>query len=140
MCRVRTTGPLHEPKLFNFKLCLMRRTDHKNGTPSVARRPRLVSLYFIHNTYLTFFHCFLLVSRSYPNNTVVGVTPDDPVKSLKTCFWSSSVDLLRLQRLLANEMGVSCSIQYPVAVYIIRIIHLFDVNLQKDSLGNSFLF
>ena len=43
MCRVRATGPLHEPKLFNFKLCLMRRTDHKNGTPSVARRPRLVS-------------------------------------------------------------------------------------------------
>ena len=42
MFRVRTTGPLHELKLFNFKLCLMRRTDHKNGTPSVARRPRLV--------------------------------------------------------------------------------------------------
>ena len=42
MCRVRTTGPLHEPKLFNFKLCLMRPTDHKNGTLSVARRPRLV--------------------------------------------------------------------------------------------------
>ena len=41
MFRDRTTGPFHEPKLFNFKLCLMRRTDHKNGTPSVARRPRL---------------------------------------------------------------------------------------------------
>ena len=39
---VRTTGPLHEPKLFIFKLRLMRHTDHKNGTPSVAKRPRLV--------------------------------------------------------------------------------------------------
>ena len=39
---VRTTGPLHEPKHFNFKLRLMRHTDHKNGTPSVAKRPRLV--------------------------------------------------------------------------------------------------
>ena len=28
MCRVRTTGPLHTPKL----LCSMIRTDHKNGT------------------------------------------------------------------------------------------------------------
>ena len=28
MCRVRTTGLLHEPELFNFKLCLMRQTDH----------------------------------------------------------------------------------------------------------------
>ena len=34
MCRVRTTGPLHKPKLFNVKLHLMRHTDHKNGTPS----------------------------------------------------------------------------------------------------------
>ena len=28
--------------LFNFKSCLMRRTDHKSGTPCVARRPWLV--------------------------------------------------------------------------------------------------
>ena len=39
---VRITGPLHEPKLFNFKLGFMRHTDHKNGTPSVAKRHRLV--------------------------------------------------------------------------------------------------
>ena len=39
---VRITGPLHEPKLFNFKLGFMRHTDHKNGTPSVAKRNRLV--------------------------------------------------------------------------------------------------
>ena len=32
MCRVRTTGPLHLPKLSKVKLRLMRRTDHKNGT------------------------------------------------------------------------------------------------------------
>ena len=44
MCRVRTTGPLYETKIFNFKLCLMRRADHENGTPSIARRPRLVYL------------------------------------------------------------------------------------------------
>ena len=42
MCRVRTTGPLHAPKLFEVKLRLMRQTDQKNGTPSVAKRPRLV--------------------------------------------------------------------------------------------------
>ena len=32
MCRVRTTGPLQSSKLFNVKLRLMRRTDHKNST------------------------------------------------------------------------------------------------------------
>ena len=42
MCRVRTIGPPHNPKLFDFKSCLMRRTDHKNGTLSLARRPWLV--------------------------------------------------------------------------------------------------
>ena len=31
VCRVRTTGPLHAPKLFNVKLHLMRHTDQKNG-------------------------------------------------------------------------------------------------------------
>ena len=45
MCRVWTTGPLHAPKVFEVKLRLMRQTDHKNGTPSKARRPRLVSIY-----------------------------------------------------------------------------------------------
>ena len=39
---VRTTVPLDKPKIFNFKLRLIRWTDHKNGTPSVAKRPRLV--------------------------------------------------------------------------------------------------
>ena len=39
---VRITGPLHEPKLFNFKLIFMRHNDHKNGTPSVAKRHRVV--------------------------------------------------------------------------------------------------
>ena len=32
MCRVRTKSPLHDPKLLNFKLCSMRRIDHKRGT------------------------------------------------------------------------------------------------------------
>ena len=41
MCRVRTTGPLHAPKL----LCSMIWTVHQNGTPSEARRPRLVHIY-----------------------------------------------------------------------------------------------
>ena len=45
MCRVRTTGHLHKPKLFNFKLDLMRLNDHKNGTPSEARMPWLVHVY-----------------------------------------------------------------------------------------------
>ena len=40
--RVRTTDLLHAPKLFNFKLCLMRYSDLKNSTPSEARMPRLV--------------------------------------------------------------------------------------------------
>ena len=33
MCRVRTAGPLHAPKLFEVKLYLMtmRQTDHNNG-------------------------------------------------------------------------------------------------------------
>ena len=44
MCIVRTTGRLDKPKLFNFKLRLIRWTDHKNGAPSVARRPRLMGL------------------------------------------------------------------------------------------------
>ena len=33
MCRVRTTGLLHAPKLFEVKLHLMRQTDDKSGTP-----------------------------------------------------------------------------------------------------------
>ena len=45
MCRDRKTGHLSKPKLFNVKLCLMRHTDHKNGTLSEARRPRLFSIY-----------------------------------------------------------------------------------------------
>ena len=44
-----TTGPLHAPKLFNVKLRLMRHIDHKNGTPSEARRPRLVTIYRLSN-------------------------------------------------------------------------------------------
>ena len=48
-CRVRRTGPLYEPTPFEVKLRLMRQTDHKNGTPSVARRPRLIYIYiYIH--------------------------------------------------------------------------------------------
>ena len=35
MCRVKTTGSLHAPKLFKDKLLLMRRNDHKNGTTRV---------------------------------------------------------------------------------------------------------
>ena len=42
--RAKTTSPIHEPKLFEVKLRLMRQTDLKNRTPSVARRPRLVYL------------------------------------------------------------------------------------------------
>ena len=45
MYKVRTTESLHEPKPFNFKLRLMRHTDHKNGTPSVGRIPMLVPHY-----------------------------------------------------------------------------------------------
>ena len=47
MCTVRTTGPLHKPKLFNFKLRSVRHTDHKNGAPSEARRPTLVLYVYI---------------------------------------------------------------------------------------------
>ena len=43
MCRDRKTGHLSKPKLFNVKLRLMRHTDHKNGTPSEASRPKLVN-------------------------------------------------------------------------------------------------
>ena len=42
MCRDRKAGHLSKPKLFDVKLRLMRHTDHKNGTPSGARMPRLV--------------------------------------------------------------------------------------------------
>ena len=41
----RCLRPLHEPELFIFIMCLMRRIDHKNGTPSKGRRPRLVIIY-----------------------------------------------------------------------------------------------
>ena len=41
-CRARTTSPLLAPKLFVVKLRLVRQTDLKNVTPSVARRHRLV--------------------------------------------------------------------------------------------------
>ena len=40
MYRIRTTGPIYAPKLFVVKLRLMRQTDPKNGTPSVATRSR----------------------------------------------------------------------------------------------------
>ena len=40
--RAKSTSPIHAPILFEVKLRLMRQTDLKNGTPSVARRPRLV--------------------------------------------------------------------------------------------------
>ena len=44
---VRTIGPLHASKFFDFKLCLMRYTDHKNGTPNEGRRSRFViTIYF----------------------------------------------------------------------------------------------
>ena len=65
MCRVKTTGPIHKPKLFNFKLCLLRRTDHTNGTPNVARRSRLVSCY---NT--TMGKCTIIDKRSLRPKTV----------------------------------------------------------------------
>ena len=45
MCGIRTADPFHAPKLFKVKLRLMRQTDHKNGTPSVAMRPGLVYIH-----------------------------------------------------------------------------------------------
>ena len=42
--RNETCHFLHKSKHFNkFKLCSMILTDHKNGTPSIVRRPRLVN-------------------------------------------------------------------------------------------------
>ena len=70
---VRTTGPLHAPKLFDFKLCLMRHTDHKNGSPSEARRSRFViTIYFTSevqlNTGTEFcqLYCFTKKSTLFP--------------------------------------------------------------------------
>ena len=37
-----TCHHLRKSKLFKVELCLMRHYYHKNGTPSEARRPRLV--------------------------------------------------------------------------------------------------
>ena len=71
MCRVRATGPLHQPKLYKVKLHLMRRTEHKDGTLSILRRPRLVfyksicvNLFFL---FFPFFCLFVLLS-SMPHN------------------------------------------------------------------------
>ena len=41
MYMVRTKSLLHKPKFFIFKLRLVRHTDHENGTPSLAKTPRL---------------------------------------------------------------------------------------------------
>ena len=47
MCRVSTTGTLYAPKLCKVKLCLMRRTDHKNST---------IMLLYCQPAVLAFFH------------------------------------------------------------------------------------
>ena len=47
MCRVGTTGPVHAPKFFKVKLCLMRWTDHKNGTIMILQVVSFIAVIFI---------------------------------------------------------------------------------------------
>ena len=42
---------LSTPKIFDFKLCLTRRTDRKNGTPSEARRVIIYNIVMKINVY-----------------------------------------------------------------------------------------
>ena len=44
--RAETLPSSSQVKLFNDKLHLMRCTDHKNGTPFEARRPRFVYIIY----------------------------------------------------------------------------------------------
>ena len=65
MCRVRATGHLHKPQLFKVKLVLIRHTEHKDGTLSISRRPRIVFYKSICvNLFFLFFLCLLFVCLS----------------------------------------------------------------------------